>query len=72
MSGVRVLVSPEGDVSFARLIDNCPQLEELTVNCNDKGEEECMHVARSTMSYSGSVSLLNLSVGLMDPTSHYP
>ena len=33
---------PEGDACLARWIPNCPQLEELRVMCNSKGEEECI------------------------------
>ena len=34
---------PEGDAYLARWIPNCPQLEELRVNCGGKGEEE-LHI----------------------------
>ena len=50
MSGVRYLdltFPPEGDTSLARLIHNCPLVEELTVKCDSKGEEECIHACRS-------------------------
>ena len=46
VSSVRKLdltLPPEGDTCLARLIPNCPQVEELTVNCNSNGEEERMH-----------------------------
>ena len=33
---------PEGDACLARWIPNCPQLKELRVRCNSKGEEECI------------------------------
>ena len=32
------LTLPEGDASLARCIPNCPQLEELKVKCDSKGE----------------------------------
>ena len=47
VSSVRKLglfLPPEGDASLARWIPNCPQVEELRVECNSKGEEECMHM----------------------------
>ena len=47
VSGVRKLnltFSDDGDTSLARLIHKCPHVEELEVQCNNKGKEECMHV----------------------------
>ena len=42
---------PEGDTCLAKLIPNCPQVEELTVKCdNDKGEEERMHTDQVSLS----------------------
>ena len=46
VSSVRKLdlsLPPEGDTCLARLIPNCPQVDELTVRCDSKGEEERMH-----------------------------
>ena len=45
VSGVReldVTFPTEGDSSLVRLIHKCPQVEELTVKCDSKGEKECM------------------------------
>ena len=38
VSKLDLTLPPEGDAWFARCILNCPQLEELTVNCDSKGE----------------------------------
>ena len=38
VSKLYLTLLPEGDAWLARCILNCPQLEELKVNCNSKGE----------------------------------
>ena len=47
------LTLPEGDACLARCIPNCPQLEELEVNCHDsKGEgKPTVHSHTSHLSY---------------------
>ena len=40
VSKLDLFLPPEGDALLARCIPNCPQLEELKVNCNSKGEGE--------------------------------
>lgn len=46
VSGViklHLTLPPEGDTYLAKWIPNCPQVEELIVKCNSKGEEELVH-----------------------------
>ena len=42
-SKLYLALPPKGDICLAGLIPNCPQVEELTVNCDSKGDEERMH-----------------------------
>ena len=42
VSTLDLTLPPEGGACFARLIPICHQVEELTVNCDSKGEEH-MH-----------------------------
>ena len=46
VSSVRKLdltLPPEGYTCLASCVPNCPQVDELTVKCDSKGEEERMH-----------------------------
>ena len=40
VSKLYLTLLPEGDAWLARCIPNCPQLEELDVNCYSRGEGE--------------------------------
>ena len=40
VSKLDLTLPPEGDAWLARSIPSCPQLEELEVKCNSKGEGE--------------------------------
>ena len=45
VSGVgklRLTFPHDGDTILATLIQKCPHVEELTVECNNKGKEECI------------------------------
>ena len=44
VSTLGLTLPPEGDACLARWIPNCPQLEELRVECDSKGEEECTQI----------------------------
>ena len=48
VSKLDLTLPPEGDTCLARWIPNCPQLEELRVNCGGKGEEELIHMCTCT------------------------
>ena len=43
LSKLELILPPKGDACLARWILNCPQVEELRVKCDSKGEEECIH-----------------------------
>ena len=56
VSNVRQLylaLPPEGDTCLAGLIPNCPQVDELTVNCDSKGDEERMHTDQVSVNSRG-------------------
>ena len=52
VSKLYLTLPPEGDACLARCIPNCPQLEELKVNCGSKGEGKLtVYVHTSHLSY---------------------
>ena len=51
VSQLDLTVPPEGDTWLARCIPNCPQLEELDVNCDREGEWELVYAHTSHLSY---------------------
>ena len=48
VSKLYLTLPPEGDACLARCILNCPQLEELKVNCNSEGEGKLAVYSMST------------------------
>ena len=52
VSKLDLTLPPKGDAWFARCILNCPQLEELDVNCDSEGEGKLtVYVHTSHLSY---------------------
>ena len=51
VSQLDLTLPPEGDTWLARCIPNCPQLEELDVNCDHEGEWELVYAHTSHLSY---------------------
>ena len=52
VSKLYLFLPPEGDAWLSRCIPNCPQLEELEVDCNSEGEGELtVYVHTSHLSY---------------------
>ena len=57
VSKLELTLPPEGDTCFARWIPICLQVEELTVKCDNEGEEEHMHTDQVFRSYCNSRGL---------------
>ena len=52
VSKLDLFLPPEGDACLARCIPICPQLEELKVDCNSKGERKLtVYAHTSHLSY---------------------
>ena len=51
VSKLHLVLPPEEDICLARCIPNCPQLEELIVYCDSKGEGEFVYAHTSHLSY---------------------
>ena len=49
VSKLDLSLPPEGDTWLARCIPNCPQLDELKVNCDSEGEGELTVYAHTSL-----------------------
>ena len=52
VSKLNLTLPPEGDAWLARCIPNCPQLEELEVNCDSEGEGNLQYMATHHISHT--------------------
>ena len=54
VSKLDLSLPPEGDTCLASLIPNCPEVDELTVKCDSKGEGNvCTWVKSLIVNYKG-------------------